>query len=543
MNNGHTRPLSVRAWWTMGSTAMSDLQRTDRFGVNVLIIEDDTQGIWSALVDGLALYEFSDHYQRDAAGRERVEAVRDHYRTITEAARQHGILSYVMCSEVFVPDGFEPVSYDNPHLWTLVYERLREVFRAVPCLDGFMLYLEEAKHSVVQLPGSQPSMTARYAKLINTVWQACQAERRKLLVTTFIHRPERLQAVAEALRGVPPHEDLAVVQYCCPNDWGLYELTNPSIGHVSPHPEILGFDYAAENWGQGTHPFIQVDFIAQRLRAAREQGANVIGIAGYVAWYGRSVLGTLNEANVSAAASLAKNPERDPADILYEWCTERFGDSAARVSASCLARTFEVVFKTQHVFGYWLDTSEKSGLPSLWELQNYLVEDSYGEALYKWDSRYWPVWDKIQAPDIAFVEKILGEKSEAIDLCRASLAELRAEQGLFRKEDYDCLQRAFVFQEQWAKMWRGLVHAFFLHRIGIVRGDMHQVEVQLREALATLSSEADKIEEMFGADVFPRGPNRARQFVRDLVGSAQAAELCTVNVKMQRANKPDAGDS
>lgn len=517
----YTASLPIRAWWSMGSTATSDLEQANRFGTNVLIIEDDIQSLWSALIDGLAHYEFSDKYRRDAAKRARVEALRDHYRTITGAARQRSLLSYVMCSEIFVPDGFEAISYDNPDLWTLVYERLREVFRAIPCLDGFMLYLEEARHSVVQLPGSESSMTARYAKLINTVWQACQAEGRKLLVTTFVHRPERLEAVAEALRGIPPHEDFAVVQYCCPNDWGLYELANPSIGRVGSHPEILAFDYAAENWGQGAHPFIQVDFMTQRLRAAREHGANVIGLAGYVAWYGRSALGTLNEANVWAAAALAENSERDAGDILHEWCADRFGDNAAEVAASCLACAFQVVFKTQHVFGYWLDTSEKSGLPSLWELQNYLIEDDYGEALHKWDSRYRSVWDKIQIPDMTFLRQVLGEKDEAIDLCRGSLAKLRAARGVFRKEDFDYLERALVFQEQWARLWRALVHAFFLHRIGITRGDMQLVEPQLKKALAELSSEADKMEETFGRDVFPRGPGRAREFIRDLVKSAR----------------------
>ena len=336
-NRPQATPLPVRAWWTASSTALSDLEQAVRFATNCIIVEDDL-GDWSALIDRLTLYEFSDRYRRDAAGRAQVEALRNHYRTITEAARQRGLTSYVMCPEIHVPSGFEPLSCDNPHLWALIYERLREVFRAIPCLDGFVLYLAEGRYDVTEIPGAEPSLAARYARVIAAAWEACRIEGRKLLVTTFIHRPERLEAVAEALRSVSPHEDFAVLQYCCPNDWGLYELENPAIGHVGPHPEILGFDYAAENWGQSTHPFIQVDYMARRLGAARERGAHIVGIAGYVAWYGRRALGTLNEANLYAAAALAQDPTCDAEHILLEWCTQRFGEQASVVAASCLAR-------------------------------------------------------------------------------------------------------------------------------------------------------------------------------------------------------------
>lgn len=517
-NTHEMASLPVRAWWTMDSTALRDLEQAGRFGTNTLIIESDTQGVWSEVVDGLALYEFSARHRRDGARRARVETLRHHYTAITKAARQRGLNSYVMCSELSLPDSFEPLalSYDNPEMWRLVYERLREVFRALPCLDGFMLYLAEARYDVTDLPGSEPSMTARYERVIDTVWQACRAEGRKLLVTTFIHRPERLKAVAEALRRLAPHPDLAVVQYCCPNDWGLYALANPSIGQVGPHPEILGFDYAAENWGQGAHPFVQVHFMARRLRESLRRGARIAGLAGYVAWYGRRALGSLNEANIDGAAVLAADPQRSAGDILHAWCVDRFGEKAARVAARCLARTHDVVFHAQHVFGYWLDTSEKSGLPSFRELQEYLIDDAWGEALYRWDGRHRRTWEKIQAPDRAFLAAVLAEKDHAIDLCRRSLGEVRVARGALESGDFECLEQAFAFQEHWARLWRALVHAFFLYRIGLVQRDMPGVVEDLRAALASLSRTADELEAGFGRDVFPPGPDRARDFISSL---------------------------
>ena len=201
-----------------------------------------------------------------------------------------GVDTYIMCPEVHVPAGFGEINLDDPALWSLIRERLREVFRALPELSGYMLYFTESIHDIEFLPGSEKSKTARARKLLDTCWEACRAEHRKMLVTTFIHSQEMLDAVAEALRSFPPDPDFMVVQYCCPNDWGLYALTNPSIGRVGPHPEVLGFDTCAENWGQGAHPFIQSEFMARRLREARQRGGNIVGLAGYVAWWSRSAL-------------------------------------------------------------------------------------------------------------------------------------------------------------------------------------------------------------------------------------------------------------
>src|SRR5262249_3133588 len=153
-------------------------------------------------------------------------------------------------------------------------------------------------------------------------------EKRKLLVTTFIHNRPMLDAISQALSEFPPDPGFAVIQYCCPNDWGLYQVLNPSIGRIGPHPEILGFDYAGENWGQARHPFVQADFMARRLKEARTHSRRIAGLIGYVSWYGRRALGTFNEANIAAAARLAESPDLDPRVILTGWCERRFGGPA-----------------------------------------------------------------------------------------------------------------------------------------------------------------------------------------------------------------------
>jgi hypothetical protein len=514
---GASSPLAVRAWWAVSSTALRDLERATEFSVNALIIENETDGPWYDSVNGLCLYDFSDRFQRRSRPeRERVEARRSVYRSITEATRKRGIACYLMAPEIVPPEGYGGLTFEDAELWELIPARLREVFRALPDLDGFMLYLCEGRAEIFTIPGGEKSLTARAHRLISTVWETCRAERRKLLVTTFIHRLERLEAIAEALRSLPPHPDLAVLQYCCPNDWGLYELVNPSLGRVGPHPEILGFDYAAENWGQGVHPFVHVEFMADRLREARRRSDRIAGLAGYVSWYGRSVLGTFDEANVYAGKALAETLDRDGSEILQAWCMNRFGEGAADVAAACLARTHPAIFKAQHLFGYWLDTSNKSGLPSLRELDEYFIGDYYGEALAKWDPQHAATWEKIQKPDEEFLREILGEKEEAVSLCNRSLREIERSRERFRLEDFGALERAFRFQEVWARLWRELVHAFFLRQIARREGWTSDRRGRLERVLDLMSREADELESAFGRDVFPYGPERAREFVTAL---------------------------
>jgi len=213
--------LPVRAWWTKSSTALNDLKRAHEFGVNTIIIEHDGRGVeWNEIIDSLAVYDFSTQHRRVGENRQRAQSLCDHYCAIITAANKRGIQSYIMCPEIDLPTGFPEPFYDNPRVWGLIRNRLQEVFRALPGLTGFMLYLSEGEHEVFELPGGETSQKRRARKVIDTVWEACRAENRKLLVTTFIHHPERLNAITEALREIPPHQNLAVVQYCCPNDWG-----------------------------------------------------------------------------------------------------------------------------------------------------------------------------------------------------------------------------------------------------------------------------------------------------------------------------------
>ena len=117
---------------------------------------------------------------------------------------------------------------------------------------------------------------------------------------------------------------------------------------------------------------------------------------------------------------------------------------------------------------------------------------------------------------MAFVQEVLAEKDEAIDLSGQSLKELRSARDAFREADYDCLERQLSFQQRWAGLWRELVRAFLLHRVGLVQGQTPEVSAELADALAALERQADELQAAFGSDVFPHGPDRARQFARAL---------------------------
>lgn len=511
--------LPVRAWWSMSSTALGDLAHAPDYGINTLIIQNNTQVNCDAAIDALALYDFSDRFRKTGADRDQTEKLRVHYRAITDEAKRRGVECYLFSNEIFPPKGMGVPSYDDPALWTVIRERLREVFRALPDIRGYLLYFCEGPVEVVHLPGAEPSQAKRIRKLIDTAWEACRAEHRRLVVTTFIHRPETLEAIAEACRGFPPDPEFWVLQYCCPNDWGCHATLNPAIGRCGPHPEILGFDYAAENWGRGAHAFVQTEFMARRLREARARNPNIAGLIGYVSWHtSPSIFGTFDEANIAAAGALCRDPGRDGGEILHDWCAKRFGEPAADVAAACLGRTQDIIMKAQHVAGFWVDTGNKSGLPSLQEVDDYFFGDYWGEALAKWDPAFQPAWDRIQAPDEAFLADVLKEKDEAIALGRRSREELRAARDRFRPEDFAALERVFVFQEVWARLWRDAMHAAFLRRIARREGWTPERRERLSKVLDQMNAGADELEAQFGKDCFPDGPGRARSFIREVLG-------------------------
>lgn len=518
-DRGNAAPasLTVNLWWVPTSSASGVLEHAREFGITGVILEHDSDEVpWGVILDGLSTYDFDVRFRREGAARAAVERRRDRYRELTSQAQNLGLQTYLLCPEIHVPPAFGNVDLDDPAVWDLLGQRLREVFRALPQLTGYMLYLSEGDQDLENLPGREHSNALRVRKLLETCWSACRAEDRQLLVATFTSSREMLNSVAEALRSFPPNPNFAVVHYCCPGDWGLYALTNPAIGHVGPHPEILGFDACGENWGQGSYPCIQAAFMATRLQAARLKSNRLIGVATCVGWGQNLAFGSLNEANLFAAQALAQSPERSGDDILREWSANRFGESAADVAANCLARTQNAVFKSQHLLGYWIDTDTKSSLPSLSELDRYLIRDTYGEALTKWDPDpgLRRIWNGIISPDEDFVQRMLAEKSESIALTNESIEELRTHRSLFRDEDARTLEDAFRFQDLWGRAWRDHLHAFFLRCMARREGWPPTLNTRLERTLDRVLINADEMERRYGSDMFPAGPDREREFVQ-----------------------------
>jgi hypothetical protein len=57
---------------------------------------------------------------------------------------------------------------------------------------------------------------------------------------------------------------------------------------------------------------------------------------------------------------------------------------------------------------------------------------------------------------------------------------------------------------------------FFVRQIAKDHGWTQQRRTTVERLLETLASEADELEARFGKEVFPRGPEQIRQYVRDV---------------------------
>jgi len=132
---------------------------------------------------------------------------------------------------------------------------------------------------------------------------------------------------------------------------------------------VLGFDTCART-GARARTRSSIGVHGPRLREARQRGANIARLAATSPGGSRSALGNLKRGpTLTTARALLGLPDRDGREICM-MVRPAFRRAGSRRRRACLGRTQTAVFKAQHVFGYWVDTTAKSGLPALREMTN-----------------------------------------------------------------------------------------------------------------------------------------------------------------------------
>jgi len=387
----------------------------------------------------------------------------------------------------------------------------RRALRACPGVDGVVLMFGSSRlepwDTTCKCEWCASHGPAEKAKvIIEQIRSVVKGEfGKELMVRTFIHSPDQLRWIGEAVRET---DGITVMSKCVPQDWEPYYPHEDLIGKVGQKEQIVEFDLAGEYWGRGVIPFCQPDELQFRLQYDRDQGA-VGGMARI-----DDIFGTPNEVNVFAFSRLMQNPDESVDEIWREWVKERYGlaagSRASEAVISSLRRTFDIGRKMYYVKGFWV-FAKSSEVPEVGRFPQMLR----GRSIALYDRAWQGVESELLNPTEQTLEEIAQEKCEAIWLSDQSAADLERAKERLRPEDYQDLRRRLKLQRQCTEIWRWAADAIFRYQLYKQKpsdGQRALVEGALRE----LESLAGQMESEYGADISPGSPRRIRELIADI---------------------------
>jgi hypothetical protein len=307
-----------------------------------------------------------------------------------------------------------------------------------------------------------------------------------------------MDILLSALRQVPASDYLLVDNYVCPGDWGLIELLNPAIGAVGEHQEFLTFDYTGEIWGQGNMPLCQARLIRDRIQTARQRGAKLVGINGYVSWYTQSIFGAPSTINLDVAPRLLADPTQDPEPLVKNWLQRRYGEPAADYLASAFLASFDVATKSIETLGFWVSEAPKSAFPDpVW-----IDFSLHTESLAVWDESYTDLENRLANPDTTVLKRVIEEKDSAVALATKALDGVERSKAALSAADYQQLHRQFLLELYVARAYRVYMELYLRFRMWDQsgRGEVPGEILALRRSLRHLITEMEK--QFSGSPVF-----------------------------------------
>ena len=266
---------------------------------------------------------------------------------------------------------------------------------------------------------------------------------KKLVARTFVHEPEEIAWHTEAFSSVGDLPFLAMHKSDV-QDWEPYNPPDPGVGTNGDHDGLLEFDVAGEYYGLSSLPFCAPDYFRYRLRQG--VGKRVIGTATRVERGSASALGTPNEVNLVALSRWMQDPTEPVGATWAQFLDERYGltpDAAAyETLRSVLEDTFEIRLKAHYVLGIWA-MEKSSDIPDSLSLAMFTGRGD----LPKWAPAWQGIWDSLDKPTLADVERVWQEGHEGVALASADRDRLAGVLGALGSEDAEDLQGRL--ERQW----------------------------------------------------------------------------------------------
>ncbi|MDH7602987.1 MAG: hypothetical protein QHI38_12645 [Armatimonadota bacterium] len=345
------------------------------------------------------------------------------------------------------------VDIDNPELWNFVREKYARLFRLCPNLDGLVLTMHETAQSVyddARVSSSVPPHI-RVAQLIDSLASVCASLGKDIFVRTFSYEPAQLQWIIEGIKACK--SDVTVMSKCVPHDWQPYYPHNPAIGNVGGKKQVIEFDLGNEFTGLSRIPYINIDYVAERLHYGLSKG--IVGAVFRVERLAWRSLGTPNWGVVDVCTRLLSNPSADSQALYKQWLARRYGKGAVEPLHSAFMRTPEIVNKTYFILGFWF--TSHSQIPSY----SYAKSSLRNRTTAKWDPTYKPIEQELLNPNRQTIEKIIKEKDIALNLAEASLSDVVHARPYLKSEDFESLFDAFERLRAAVVVWRAVTEVVF----------------------------------------------------------------------------------
>ncbi len=437
-------------------------------------------------------------------------------RELIALCHKHGIKAYAWTHELdetperFIQGG--KVAAHGDAFWQWMGDRYRTLLKALPDIDGVVVTLTETEVPIDDdnLVISPLTPLERFSRMAREIHDVLHPAGKELILRTFTWIPEDYDWMLEAFKEIP--DDITIMTKVNWGDWFQHYPSNPFIGKVAPHKQIVEFDLTGQYHGDTYTPWVYADYLQEQIRYARSQ--NAAGIIGRTEWEGHTY-GSANEMNGVAFAALAQNPDCDLETLWQDWATKKYGPEAAPHIISALKRSNEIANLVYFTLSFKI--FKFSGRM---EPLSYMDGTRIMHCLFcrdvqaRWKPELIPIAEELLNPTMQTLEKSVQEKEKAIELIKASMADINLAKPYLSKADYQYLTGLFQNAGIIASSWRWINEAYFRYWF-LHKGDQSQ-RPALDAVLTKVHEHADRIENQNTKASELLSPTIMRSFCSDI---------------------------
>ena len=425
---------------------------------------------------------------------------------LIDRAHGHGLKAFVWTHELDeAPEGIRGpdgrVNLEAPELAAAVRRKYRDLFRALPAVDGVVLTLSETAFKVFDDGQVSTSMSKpeRVTRIVETVHAACRETDppRALIVRDWGNLGagswDDLESIRQGIAAAP--DDVVVMTKITAGNWYLM-VRSPLIGAYPGRLQIAEFDLCGEHHGQQNVPWCAVEYLHGEFRLALSRGIG--GVAGRVDRMGSHALGKPGEINLAAFARWWRDPAVSPDRVWSDWAEARYGRDAAPWVIAALQRTHDIVLGTYYVKKcYFLQ--DHSCVAELDYVERHLRD----KRASRWDPAFEWIEKRLLDPNATVLAMAVEEKDEAIRLAEQALGNIERAGEHLAAGDREDLRGHLERLHHVARIFRAVCRAYFAWRIGADAAG-------IRDALAELDRITAETVERYGEEFILGIPGQQR---------------------------------